>query len=436
MKSIVSRIEQEKNLKYDVEGILSYRKLINDKTNHIFDYTRVLGVVAAGKGANDYLPNTIPQTIKQISAIGLGADIIIGLNNGFECPDVIKKLKSLENVQVILLYTGEKISNNIPAPIFEDADCKGKPYCLSSTRRPLPHRIFIVHQKAGVHSPGKIRVLGDIYDSLLFRSIQHGWIPPATLVAFDAESHFLANDRQAIPQVGSNGLALIIGKLQNDREIDLLGANNRYVVYQPFIVEGTKVFVPDFSAELPPIQWFLNLLHGNYAGYKYKPASCTVGKTDIMISLFAVIAQRYPGARLDDVQLTVLAKNAGFHGDIFMDVTSTNRVPGISDLTADPQLKLAWKEQVYRWIAGLYALESNYGEQYIIPICTAHFPLNVVLNPIKFLNRFRKTEKLNLKNILKKVLLLISAALAFRQIQQKAANEPDILQGSQAKASW
>lgn len=200
--------------------------------------------------------------------------------------------------------------------------------------------------------------------------------------------------------------------------------------------EGTNVFVPDFAAEVPPIQWVLNLLHGSYTGYKYKPASCTVGRTDAIISLFTVVAQKYPGARLDDVHITVLAGNAGFQGDICMDIVSTNRVPSTAELASNSQLKFAWKEQVYRWIAGLHALELNYGKQHTIPICTADFPLNVVLNPIMFLNHFRKTEKLTLSNVLRKIGFLVSASVAFIQIKRKALNEPDILQGSQAKAFW
>jgi len=435
MKYISLQTEQQKNLQYDVGCVLSYRELINDRTNSKLDDTRVLGVVAAGRDANNYLPYTIPQTIKQISAMGLGADIIIGLNNGFDCPSVIEHFKLLTNVQVISLYTGDKLANNTPAQIFDNAQAQGTPYCVNNLCAPLLHRIFIVYQKQGIHSPGKIRVLGDIY-GLLLSSIKCDWVPPAILVAFDAESHFLVSDRTSHLQLGSDGLGLIIKKLHNHQDIDLLGANNRYVVYHPITIEGNKVFVPAFSEELPPIQWFLNLLHGSYAGYQYKPASCTVGKTDVMISLFTVIAQRYPGARLDDVHLTILAKNAGFQGDIFMDITSTNRVPSPTELASDRQLQFAWKEQVYRWIAGLYALEFNYGKHYVTPICTAYFPFNVVLNPITFLNRFRKAEKLTLDNIFKKVVLLLSAAIAFIQIKRKASNEPDILQGSQAKASW
>lgn len=432
-----SRKEQDRALRDDVRSVLFYREQINAKTNCTFDTTRILGVVAAGKGAENYLPYTIPKIIQQVSELGKGADIVIGLNNGFECQSILDRFTLLPDVQVIHLYTGEKTASTVPSEIFDNSQCEGQPYLLSAIDpHRAKHRVLVVHQKEGLYSAGKIRVLGDIYGSLLWKSIENGWTPPKFIVAFDAESQFLVNQQNIAPKLESNGLLLIVNELQNHPEIDLLGANNRYVVYRKNAIDGIGVFLPDFNAELPPIQWFLNILHGKYLGYKYKPAGCTVGKVDTIISLFAVIAERYPGTRIDDVHLTILAQNAGFRGDIFMSVVSTNRVPNPSDRTTGTLSQPAWIEQVYRWSTGIHGLEINYGNHNVRPICSASFPWNILIDPIGFWQAMIAMEKLNFYTGLKKMKVLIYAFWVFIKIRKKALENPDRLRDPEANASW
>ena len=440
MEKISLREKQNKTLMTDVKSVLSYRKWINAKTNSTFDPKRILGVVAAGKGAENYLPCTIPKIIQQISELELGADIIIGLNNGFECPAVIECFTLLPNVQVIDLYTEKKAASQIPAKIFENVNCEGEPYCLSNVElQDSRHRIFVVHQQEGAYSAGKLRVLGDIYGSLLLKSIDHGWIPPAILVAFDAESQFLVKQEGAIPQPESNGLSLIVSELQRNQKLDLLGANNRCVVYQKTMVGTTEVLVPDFSKELPPIIWLTNVVHGHYRGYMYKPGGGIVGRTDVMIGLLAVIAERYPGSRLEDIHLSVLAKHAGFRGDVFMSVLVTNRVPSLTEMKANESAKLARLEQFERWLAGIYSLEANYGKHNVMPLHSTNYPWHLWQDPIGFLQRVSLIEKMNFFTLyahIKVSKLIIASSFAFFKIRQKASKNPDILQGSKAKADW
>lgn len=438
MENNLLRKEQDRTLISDLKSVLSYREWINAKTHRNFDSTRILGVVAAGKGAENYLPYTIPKIIEQISEIGMGADIIIGLNNGFECQTVINRFTLLPDVQVIHLYTGEKPANNIPAKIFDNLNCEGEPYHLSNIAlQPSQHRIFVVHQKEGPYSAGKIRVLGDIYGSLLLKSIDKGWISPAILVTFDAESQFLVEQEGPVPDPESNGLRLIVSQLQSHPEIDILGTRNKHIVYRKGIANGIEVFFPNYSEQVPPFQWFINIVHGKYKGFKWKPGGGTVGRTDIIISLLAVIIERYPGSRCEDVQLTILAQHAGFRGDIFMDVISTNRTPSPIDKTAGHPPQLAWMEQMYRWIAGVYALERNYGKHNIDSIMLNGFPWNILLDAIGFFKRVMVMDKTNLLTLfLQKSKSLVVAFFALIKIGIKASKQPDILQGSQAKASW
>ena len=415
---------------------MSYREWINTKTNRTYDQTRILGIVAAGRGAENYLPYTIPKIVKQISEIEMSADILIGLNNGFECSSVIESFTLLPDTQVIHLYTEEKISSAIPAKIFENLKCEGEPYHLSNIEfQKFKHRIFVIHQQEGLYSAGKIRVLGDIY-KLLLNSIDNGWIPPALLVTFDAESQLLLDRGYSVPDIESNGLMLIVSELKHKLKIDLIGTRNKFAVYQKGIVSGITVLLPNFNEEIPPIQWFVNVVHGKISGFKWQPGGGTVGRTDAIVSLLAVISEKYPGTRSEDTHLTILAKHTGFLSDILVDVVSINRTPSISDTSTKEPPKKAWIEQMYRWSAAGYALELNYGKHNVISIAAStSFSWSVLKAPVEFLNR-SDMKKISFYSIIKRMRVLLIALFTFNRISKKVLEKPDILQGSTAKASW
>ncbi|MDZ8077973.1 MAG: hypothetical protein RMX35_02535 [Nostoc sp. DcaGUA01] len=431
------REKQDRTLEADVKSVLDYRAWIQTKTHHTVDNTRILGIVATTQGAENYLPYTIPKIIQQISETGMMADIVIGLNNGFECPVVIEKFALLSDVQVVNLYTAEKLANNIPALIFDNVMCQGEPYYLNNMEKPYcRHRIFVVHQKEGKYSAGKIRILGDIYGSLLLKSIEHGWIPPAILVAFDAESIFLANRNYSVIEPESNGLKLIVNHLQNNSEIDILGTRNKFAVYQKTTVNESEILLPNFSEELSPIHWFIDIVHGRFSGYQYKPASGTVGKTDALVSVIAVIAERYPGIKSDDTHITILAKYARFVGDIFMDVISTNRTPHLADMTMEQPPKKAWKEQLYRWSTANRGLKLLYGEHNIKLIVSYNFPWFILTEPIQFWKPIFWNRQMNLYIKIKKIIVLASTFFTYWQINIKSRKNPDTLKGNGAKAFW
>jgi hypothetical protein len=298
------------------------------------------------------------------------------------------------------------------------------------------HRIFIVHQKEGEYAAGKIRVLGDIYGSLLLKSIENGWIPPAILLTFDAESQFLVEQKFSFIEPESNGLMLIVSELQKHPEIDILGARERFAVYQKAIVNGIEVDLPNFSEEVPPVQWFLTLVHGKYSGFKWKPAVGTVGRTDVLVSLLTVISQKYPGTKNDDTHLTILAKHAGFLGEIFTNVVSTNRTPSLTDTTNDEPPQKAWIQQASRWNAGFRALELNYGEHNVQSIVSDKFPWSIFTDPIEFLRRLKGREKFNLYTVIYKFKVLVIAFFVSRNYSKINLENPDILQGNKAKAYW
>jgi hypothetical protein len=427
---------QSQNLRTDVNRVLECRAWINTKTKHRYDSNRILGILAAAKGAEHYLPYTIPKIIAQLSEINLGGDIFVGLNNGFECPLLEQQLAILPNVNLIHLYTEAKPASTVPARIFADPYCGGDVFRVQNTMYGSPqHRVFMIHQKQGPHAPGKIRMLSDIY-ALLLSSIESGWIPTSFLFMFDAESQVLVNQPGCWPDSDSNGLKVIISQLQTQHNLDILGAKNRYVVFRDAKLAEAPILVPDFAAEMPPIQWFLNILHGKYSGYRYLPGGFNVGKSDLMMSIFNVITRNYPGARSEDVQLTVLAEQAGFSTGICLDTISTNRVPAVAEVSNDPLRRPLWIAQVQRWCAAVYALENLYGQQYVQPICSGRFPWNVLLDPVGFLISLYQTEKINLCNLPKQCRDLLIASFVYQTIIRKGLGHPDILTGSEARASW
>ncbi|AFZ23505.1 hypothetical protein Cylst_1203 [Cylindrospermum stagnale PCC 7417] len=431
------REKQDRILAADVKDVLSCRAAIKAKTNNVFDSTRILGIVAATTGAENYLPYTIPKIIQQISEIGMMADIVIGLNNGFECPTVIDRFTLIPGIKVIHLYTGEKFADNIPAKIFDNLVCEGEPYYLRNLDiQKSKHRIFVVHQKEGRYSAGKIRILGDIYGSLFLKSIDSGWIPPAIMVTFDAESQFLVQQKNSVIDLDSNGLKLIVGDLQKHQEKDILGAKDKFAIFQKITVNGIEVFMPNLTEELPPMQWFIDIAHGRYSGFKWKPGGGTFGRFDAIVSLLAVISEKYPGIRVEDSHFTILAKHAGFVGDIFMNTVSTNRSPSITDMTIDKSPKKAWIEQMYRWVAGFQALKLLYGEHNIKTVGDEGFPWFTLTNPIEFLKKVMENEEINVDTVIKKIKYLAIAFFTLRQIRKRSRENPDILQGSGAKAFW
>jgi hypothetical protein len=294
----------------------------------------------------------------------------------------------------------------------------------------------MIHQKISLYSAGKIRILGDIYGSLFINSIAQGWHPSSLLITIDAESQFLLDQPGSFPNLDSNGLKPIIERFNHHPELDILGATPRHTVYRQSVQDELKIFLPDFSQDVPPIPWFLNVVHGYYPGYQLKPAGGTVGKTDVMISLLTVIAEQYPGARLDDIHLTILAEHAGFKHELCMDVVQTNRVPSMTEMTPGDASKLAWVEQMDRWMSGIEALKLNYGRHNIETIVSDTFPWSIVINPRFFLQSLSQKQKLNIMTVFKLLKTLFASSFNLFLLKRRALNNADVLQGSEAKAAW
>jgi hypothetical protein len=418
--------------------VLAYRSQIEKQTNNTFDKTRILGIVAAAKGAEFFLPHTIPKLIEQVKEIEIGLDLIIGLNNGFECCSVTDRLAKLPDCRIIHLYTEQRSNNTKAAVIYDNIQLTGKPYRLSNiTREKERHRIFVVHQPQGIYSAGKIRMLGDIYLSMILKSIEFGWIPPEIQISFDAESLFLSIQENNKPQLNSNGLKLLFREIQARSKLDILGTTLKNSIYKKTNLEGLPILVPDLNEQISDIPWFLNLVHGQFPGYLWHPGGGTIGKTKIIVSILAAIAEKYPGARVEDVQMSILAQHSDFVSDISSEVISTNRVFLLTEVTQTEKVQPIWLEQIYRWMAGCHALELYYGKHNIKAIFNTGFAWMNWLDTIRFCKRVIKNERItDFPMLARTIKRLAIAYLSSLEIKKKVLAEPDLLIGSEVKASW
>ncbi|MDB9526159.1 hypothetical protein PN498_09195 [Oscillatoria sp. CS-180] len=431
------RAAQDQRLQSDVEAVKERHQWILEKCDRQLDNQRVMAVVAAGKGAEQYLPYTLPNLINQISASAMGLDLFIGLNNGFECPVLIDCLQKIETIQVIHLYLKERFSIDQAAPIYDNSKRTGNEYRLSQTVLPeRHHRVFVIHQPASLYAAGKIRMLNDIYQSLILKSIAQGWKPPAYIIRMDAETIFLSLDEYLNEKSPTNGVLSCLDHLKNNPDLDFHSAIERFVLYQTKMIDGLSVMLPALKADVPPLQWFISLTHGNYKGFYWNPGGGTFGKSEVLISLISVIAQRYPGARIEDTHSSIVAYHAGFKRGIFKAAVFTNRVPNSDDIAADNPAMKAWEQQMMRWTAGSLALEENYGKHNVWLMTDSSFPWNVLLFPYSFFKSYFTLEDKNLWRLATRLKDLVIAALAFDDIKAQAIANRDVLQGEQAKASW
>ena len=427
--------EKAECLRNDVNNVLNQREWINRKSNSAWDATRILGVVASKEGAENYLPYTIPKIIKQINDLGFNADIIIGFNNGFVCPSVMECI-SLSGAELTPLYSEAKTCATIPSLVFVNPELTGASYRIGNvdTEKQPFNRVFCIHQKKGKFEAGKIRILLDIYQ-LLLDSLDVGWIAPKYTVLFDSESVFLINKEKI--DVDSNGLKTLINKISQNSSTCILGAAIRNAVYneQNVMVLGKKykLLMPDFDILVPPIQMFLNLLHGQCHRYSWIPGGGTVGNTDIIISLLIVIAKTYPYTKGDDILTSILAHHAKFHPKMITDVIITNRCAGITEM--DMELcngeKINAGEQSGRWISARHELEMIYGKKNIL-LVTGYGTLgNIVITLIVIFKQLLMKTLAEKVLFIKRCFSLLNAIKAAKRLKKSVPFE-----SNKDDASW
>ena len=470
--------EQDQTLREDVAQVLALRSRIKQYTHNTFDTARVCAVTPASPGGEHYLPYTIPTLIKQIARAGKRADIVIGLNNGYECPLTIAGLSTLLDTEIIHLYTGDKPGAHIPAPIFASPDHQDATYHIPQASN--GHRIFVLHQKRGPHAPGKIRVLGDICHSLLLHNIAQGWIPPLYLLMLDQETlvledhedfdtpalvvkmkllveqglpieaavqrvisdHYAAN-RRAAPTASSTSEAVVD---LNGRGVDRLiermeqtGADISSVRWKncayniESIYRSAKVILPSLNVVTSILHRMVYEMTGLSPYTMTFSGGCTLGRMDALLATHSYMASAYPGLTAEDAMATVLAYNAGFSTFMERQLYNTNRCFARHE-TLSTSGVATWKDQYARWIAGNDAIERLYGFSNITPMQGDGEAMSPVIALVMFAKKLHQTNDLAKAWA---VLEELQAAQAdFAEINQIARQKNYIYKGDFTQAAW
>ncbi|HYP40114.1 MAG TPA: hypothetical protein VEX13_07110 [Chloroflexia bacterium] len=473
---------QNAALMTDVRNVLDLRAQIVSHTRGAIDDSRIAGVVTAAAGYESYLPYTVPLVIEQVRNTGRSADIVLGLNNGYECPEVIAGFLALPDTEIIHLYTGEKPGEAVPSEIFDNPQLQGPTYRIPPAGR--QHRIFVVHQRPGPYSAGKVRMLGDILHSLFLPSIAGGWALPVYTLLFDAESIFVdgTEDRDITPelarvsrllrehsgdahevvgalvqdhfsshgmwhaptlggegndtvQLPTHGLEALITELESHPELDIIGAITRFCVYnREQVVDGQSIRLPVLSADISPMHLIYNYTCGLLEGGMCMPGAGTVGKSDILLSLLAVALRAHPEIYGEDAITTVLAEHAGFCLRLSDQVFVTNRCPGIADMTNETPPRLAWPQQFITWYGGFNAIEKLYGRANAASVLGPGVQGFVTASLAIFSKTLRST------NDLPRSLALLQSFLGCREVYegiiQAVQSKPHALKGADGRPTF
>lgn len=472
------RARQDAQLNADTEAVRRLHDQIQAATAERYDTSRVLGVVAAAASAEQYLAYTIPDLIDQIEASGRHADLVIGLNNGWSCDLTIAYLSAMPSTQVIRLETEQKLTPTHPSACFEPGDSTGARYVIP----PAPeaqHRIFVVQQRPGPYAAGKIRMLDDLLRGLLLPSIFAGWSPPATMLAFDAETVLIAHaesrslstelaqvklllermdgnlervvntlmqlhgstrgrraptDAPPAP-LESNGLRVLLDLLDSTPELSIVGAITRFCAYDRAHTLGDiAVLLPNVATPCSAMHTIYNYVCGLLPGCLCMPGGATLGRTSCMLSLLATISASYPGTTSEDAILTVLAEAIGFRTTLCDRVLMTNRCPTIDQWTAHEPPRRAWQQQFARWYAGFDAVERLYGRHNALAVLGPSSDDFLAASLAIFWKTLRQSD--DLPGSLALLHQFASCGTAYEEIRAIAQAAPDQLVGADGRPAW
>ena len=359
------------------------------------DDQRLLAVVTAAPTSELFLPYTIPLLLRQADAAGLGVDLILGLNNGYGCPEVVDGFASLRDVSIAHLVTGPKKSRHHPAAVVEPG--ASEPHVIGAP--PARHRIFVVHQCAGPWSAGKDLMLLDLISGFVVPNLARGWRAPAATLVFDAEAVFTEHEpdpllpraldearrrlaehggnpiaagramiaaRDAEPasdapyDLGSPGLRRLIAEWR-DEPLDILGPATKFCAFGTTrTFRGVPVLMPTPSDPISAMHLVYNHGCGLLAGCSCMSGAATLARTEVLAGLLTIVLGRYPDVYAEDALVTVLAEQAGLRLRLTRRVQFTNRCAG-RDERAGGQGRPAWMTQFAKWYRAFDQVERLYG---------------------------------------------------------------------------
>lgn len=359
------------------------------------DDRRLLALVTAARTSEQYLPYTVPLVLRQAEVAGLGVDLVIGMNNGYRCPELVDSLAAMPGVPITVLESTAKPSLHAAGLVVDPAGAAL--YRIEPPR--TPHRVFVVHQPAGPWSAGKDVMLLDLIDGLLLPNMQTGWGAPHTALVFDAEAVFVEHEPDdtlaaAIAQarswlersgghpvraalamaadaprrsagrsgfdIASPGLARLLAEWRGGT-LDVLGPATRFCAFgAPRTFRGVPVLMPLPAEPISAVHRVYNETCGVLPGCSCMSGAATLARTDVLLGMLSVILARYPDIYAEDAIFTVLAEQAGLRLRLARDVQITNRCASRNESAGEPP-RPAWVAQIIKWYRGFDQVEQLYG---------------------------------------------------------------------------
>lgn len=364
-----------------------------------WDEERLLGVVTAAPSSELFLPYTVPLILRQAEASGLGVDILLGLNNGYECDNVLEGFAQLPSVSVVHLETTDKRSLHSPGVVIHPGG--SQPFLIGPPDG--PHRIFVVHQRRGPWSAGKDAMLLDLFSGCIRPSLERGWRAPRATLVFDAEAIFtehepdpafpadLTRSRRLLDQhhghpvtaglallsearheplvanharydVASPGLSRLLDEWRS-QPLDVLGPATRFCAFgarKNF--RGADVLMPTPAEPISAMHLVYNESCGVLPGCLCMSGAATLARTEVLAGVLDIVLRRYPDVYAEDAIFTVLAERAGLRMRFTRRVQFSNRCPGRDEWTGTPP-RQASRAQFAKWYRAFDQVEQMYGAE-------------------------------------------------------------------------
>ncbi|MBN1157473.1 hypothetical protein JXA85_07665 [Candidatus Woesearchaeota archaeon] len=380
-------------------------QILNGSEKDIFDLQKnpveknrlAAVVVVRPEDQAEFLPHSLKALVEQMNVAGVYGDIYIIINRGGERAaeylrqngaDIKKGLGVSDAIYAEVRREGAGDNRKMPGKIYLD------PNEVVDNKKDI--RLFFINQEDSAVNSGKIAGLRDIYQYLFEVSTQYHY-RPEFIFAMDAETTLYpyVSGNKTIDLESKEGLAKLIESTNGGKR--LVGAKIELVPFK----DGR----PDWNAPVSPMSRFISALHGETApcGYQtmvkyftrrrlptvndipigFLAGGATLGDYCVVTGITRDISQKYPGLRVEDMLLSIVARALGVELYVDTAVIHANRCPPHSDsdlsrssLTSilSDRKKIIngekaeniftnGEEQTARWLCGNEGLRRIFGDE-------------------------------------------------------------------------
>lgn len=299
-----------------------------------------MAVVVSVLNGEQVLPTTIVELAQQMKESGYKGTIYVGLNTEGGNTKNIYNQKSPEELREQLRVDSIHIGKATRNPL--DPENRTVPSVISLDNF-NPHdgiNLVFIEQQNHPANVGKSAMLRDIHNYLYTQAINTN-TRAELLLAIDAETRFrkFTKFARSIIRNSPNGLVDMIAASEKGK---------RLVGVQNYLTPYTENGNPDYDRRPGSIQWTLNLIHGRFRGSSWLPGGGTLGGFADMVALNTAQTEVFPGIRVEDALLSVMAYVLQIPRTILTNVVHTNQ-SSEAETAVGRQRSYG---QMYRWLAG------------------------------------------------------------------------------------